>query len=337
MTGNSTVEEEHVRYQRCSKQLGTITSCGHLEHWENELWRSPRNLFHNKNQKTSGLTHGDDFVVTGSKASLLELKKWLESVYPIKANIIWRGSARIKVLNRRIRWGETGIVYQNDLRHVDVLVESLELENGNTVQTPTVDDVKDENPVWLDPEQIRKYRSVAMPDSSSNSSSSDSIKVSPSQRYSGDGIMTLNELQDLIDEVNAFGNGTNVSESLSVLLARKDKKRLGQRVRAATLMMLDTLGTRSSSNRSGRGAQHSVRQSWRIRLAIDDGRQTSKRSSQAMRVAAWSFCCDNVDQGEERVLECSWTWHLLHSCTFASLFTELLCVLGHSSNANSLT
>ena len=25
------------------------------------------------------------------------------------------------------------------------------LKNGSTVQTPTVDDVKDDNPVWLDP------------------------------------------------------------------------------------------------------------------------------------------------------------------------------------------
>ena len=42
---------------------------------------------------------------------------------------------------------------------VDVLIESLELEIGNTVQTPIGDDVKDENPVQLDPEQISKYRS----------------------------------------------------------------------------------------------------------------------------------------------------------------------------------
>ena len=49
-------------------------------------------------------------------------------------------------------------MHQHDLRHVDVLVESLGLENGNTVQTLTVDDVKGENPVWLDPEQISKYR-----------------------------------------------------------------------------------------------------------------------------------------------------------------------------------
>ena len=30
--------------------------------------------------------------------------------------------------------------------------------NGNTVRTPIVEDVKDENPVWSDPGQISKYR-----------------------------------------------------------------------------------------------------------------------------------------------------------------------------------
>ena len=49
---------------------------------------------------------------------------------------------------------------------------------------------------------------VAMPDRSSNGSGSDGSKVTPSQRHSGDGVMTLNELQDLIDEVTAVGNGT---------------------------------------------------------------------------------------------------------------------------------
>ena len=81
-------------------------------------------------------------------------------MYQIKASIIGAGSAKsTKVLNRRIRWRETGILYQHDPRHVDVLVESLGLENGNTVQTPIVDDVKDDNLVRLDPEQISKYRS----------------------------------------------------------------------------------------------------------------------------------------------------------------------------------
>ena len=48
---------------------------------------------------------------------------------------------------------------QHDPRHVDFLVEGLGLENGNTVQTPIVDSMRDENPVWLDPEQLSNYKS----------------------------------------------------------------------------------------------------------------------------------------------------------------------------------
>ena len=83
-------------------------------------------------------------MVRGTKESLLELKRQLDSV----SSIIGAGSAKsIKALIRRTRWRETGKLYQHDSRHVDVLVESLGLENGNTVQAPTVDVVKDVNPV----------------------------------------------------------------------------------------------------------------------------------------------------------------------------------------------
>ena len=51
------------------------------------------------------------------------------------------------------------ILYQHDPPHVDVLVVSLGLENGNTVQPPIIDEVKDENLMWLDSEQISKGRS----------------------------------------------------------------------------------------------------------------------------------------------------------------------------------
>ena len=73
----------------------------------------------------------------------------MESVYSTNS---------IKALNRRICSGETGILYQHGLRHVDVLVECLELENGNTVQTPRTDNVKDVNRVWLESEKLSKYR-----------------------------------------------------------------------------------------------------------------------------------------------------------------------------------
>ena len=43
---------------------------------------------------------------------------------------------------------------------LDTLTFSLRVwaENENTVQTATIGDVKDENPVWLDSEQVSKNR-----------------------------------------------------------------------------------------------------------------------------------------------------------------------------------
>ena len=57
-------------------------------------------------------------------------------------------------------------------------------------------------------EQLRAVQ--LMQDSSSNSSGGDGSKVSPCQRHSGDGVMTVNELQDLIDQVIGSGNDTIV-------------------------------------------------------------------------------------------------------------------------------
>ena len=54
---------------------------------------------------------------------------------------------------------ERGILYQHDPRRVDVLVANLGLVKGKAVQTPIIDDVKDENPVWLHPKQASEYRS----------------------------------------------------------------------------------------------------------------------------------------------------------------------------------
>ena len=46
--------------------------------------------------------------------------------------------------NRRLHRKMRGIVYQDDPRHVDMLVEDLGLEHGNSVQTPATRDVTEE-------------------------------------------------------------------------------------------------------------------------------------------------------------------------------------------------
>ena len=127
-------QEEHVRHQRCSKQLGTRLARASGILGIRAGAQVKKSVSQEEEKKTSGLTRGDDFVVTGSMGSLLELKH-LESVYPIKASIIGAGSVKsIKPLNRRICWRETGYCTNTTPRHVDVLIESLGPENGTRVQ-----------------------------------------------------------------------------------------------------------------------------------------------------------------------------------------------------------
>ena len=53
--------------------------------WGFQLGLSSKNLFHHKEERVSGLTHGDDFVLTGPTRRLMEFEKEMMSVYPIKA------------------------------------------------------------------------------------------------------------------------------------------------------------------------------------------------------------------------------------------------------------
>ena len=128
---------------------------GHLEKWGYELARSSIKLLHNKRFATRRLLCGD-----GIEGELVGAQEAAGERVPNQSQH-HRGSLRKehRGAESEKRWEETGILFQHDPRHVDVLVGSLGLVTGNTVQTPTVDDVKDENPVWLEPEQITKCRS----------------------------------------------------------------------------------------------------------------------------------------------------------------------------------
>ena len=120
-----------------------------IKKWGFQLGLSSKNLFHHKEHQVSGLTHGDYFVLTGPTKRLMEFNKEMKKVYPTKEKIISFGSQEsIKTLNRRLRWGKEGVVYQHDPRHVDVLVRELGLKNGNTVQTPAAPMARSQN-YWI--------------------------------------------------------------------------------------------------------------------------------------------------------------------------------------------
>ena len=130
---------------------------GHVLKWGFQLGASSKNLFHHEEDRVPGLTHGDDFVFTGPTEKLMKIEKRMKEVYPISAKIISHGSSKsIKTLNRRLHWGERGIMYQHDPRHVDVLVKDLGLEHGNSVQTPAAPNATEEE----ESEHHRRYKSL---------------------------------------------------------------------------------------------------------------------------------------------------------------------------------
>ena len=89
-----------------------------VKKWGFQLGISSKNLFHHKENRVSGLTHGDDFVLTGPTKMLKEFKNGMTSVYPIKAKIISLGSPEcIKTLNRMLHWGMEGIVSARSQTH----------------------------------------------------------------------------------------------------------------------------------------------------------------------------------------------------------------------------
>ena len=135
---------------------------GHVQKWGLQLGLSSKNLFHHKEDRVSGLTHGDDFVFTGPTEKLMEVERKMTSVHPIKAKVISYGSSKsIKTLNRRMHWGERGIMYQHDPRHVDVLVKDPGLEHGNSVQTPAAPGaLEEEESEPLSQDQHHRYRSL---------------------------------------------------------------------------------------------------------------------------------------------------------------------------------
>ena len=55
----------------------------HVRNWGFQLGLSSKNLFQHKENRVSGLTHGD-FVLTGPTKKLMEFERKMTSVYPIK-------------------------------------------------------------------------------------------------------------------------------------------------------------------------------------------------------------------------------------------------------------
>jgi hypothetical protein len=108
------------------------------------------------------MVHGDDFISTADGDDLEWLKMVFETKFEISTEVIGHEHGdlkELKVLNRFISATEDGFVYESDVRHADILIKELGLENAKKVNTP-VADVHHESDELLDHDKFKKYQSL---------------------------------------------------------------------------------------------------------------------------------------------------------------------------------
>ena len=123
-------------------------------------------LFRHEGEEIIGLVHGDDFLTLSDDRGQDFFEKCLKERYQYKM----RGrlgsrpgdTREIRVLNRYIRWSMGGDPeYEADPRHAQILIKSLNLENGKEVTSPIVKrDVHNDGE--LPSAQVTTYRSLTM-------------------------------------------------------------------------------------------------------------------------------------------------------------------------------
>ena len=138
--------EDHLCGKLVKAMYGTRTAA---RMWQREVAGSLRAagfsagrtspcLFYHKDRDIMVFLHGDDFVSSGSPENLKWFKSVLSSKYCIKTTVIGEDSKfekQVRVLNRLVRWwpGE-GVTIEADPRHVEILIESVEVQNEKTLK-----------------------------------------------------------------------------------------------------------------------------------------------------------------------------------------------------------
>ena len=89
--------------------------------------------------------HGDDFLTEGPADSLVKMNIALEQSFQMKTKIIGPDAGQqleARVLNRVIRWEETGITSEPDHRHVEIMIEQIGLKGAKLLKIPGVKEEK---------------------------------------------------------------------------------------------------------------------------------------------------------------------------------------------------
>ena len=119
---------------------------------------SPCNFFHPE-RKISTTVHGDDFTSAGTEKDLQWMDRMLKAEFEIETKFLGPAShhaQQVRILNRVIEWGITGITYEADQRHAEIIVKELNLEGSKATATPgTRDDAMNGSSMNKDDIELR--------------------------------------------------------------------------------------------------------------------------------------------------------------------------------------
>ena len=110
------------------------------------------------------MVHGDDYLSVGPEHELIWLDKMLKVDFEVKTKIVGHAphlEKEAKILNRVVRVTSAGWELEADQRHVELVVEALELENSKGNMVPGAVESLEDDAEELDPMQASRYRSIA--------------------------------------------------------------------------------------------------------------------------------------------------------------------------------
>ena len=106
--------------------------------------------FHHAGRQVSITCHGDDFLLTGALKDLQWAIGILKAKFDVKSDILGPEPEcvrELRILNRTLRWVNTGIEYEPDARHASTIIKDLRLECSKPLSTPGVANEEDDDPM----------------------------------------------------------------------------------------------------------------------------------------------------------------------------------------------
>ena len=119
-------------------------------------------LFYNPKTDVAVMVHGDDFVAVGDTKGLAGIRKALEGKYKLKVQTLGARkecTREIRVLNKVVRYTDTGIELEADPRHAEIVVRDLGLSESKISKVPGQKEERD-NKARLEDEPIKRNKKL---------------------------------------------------------------------------------------------------------------------------------------------------------------------------------